>query len=117
MDRRKIKLLKYFLNNCEDGYKVIEVSKLFQAIKRYMSNFKMLEEDMDFLKKYKYIDVKYIDEVNICVCVLDNSYIFQENIKSNKGTNKKYILTTLISMIFSGVMAFLGAFIAVLLLR
>jgi len=117
MDRRKLSLLRFFLKNCNEGYKVIEVSKIYDLIKKYKSNFNYLESDVDFLKKYKYIDVKYLDEINICFSVLDNSYVFQENLKSDKQINRKYVLFMIISMLLSGTMAFVGAFLAILIIR
>ena len=71
MDRRKLRLLKYFLSKCNDGYKVIEVANLFKCIKRYKSNTKLLGEDIEFLKKYnlfKYLenyDDKYIEKLTL----------------------------------------------------
>ena len=117
MDRKKLSLLKFFLNNCNDGYKVIDITKIFEKNKHYKNNFKLLEEDIDFLKKYKYIDVKYFDEISICVVVQDNSHILEENIKSEKAVNRKAILTIIVSMLFSGFMAFIGAFLAIIITR
>ncbi len=117
MDRKKLSLLKFFLNNCNEGYKVIDITKILEKIKHYKSNFKLLEEDIDFLKKYKYIDVKYFDEISICVAIQDNSHIFEENLKSERTVNRRAILTMIVSMLFSGFMAFLGAFLAIILTR
>lgn len=117
MDKKRLSLLKFFLNNCDVGYKVIDIAKIFENNKYYKYDFKVLEEDIEFLKKSKYIDVKYIDEVSICVSVQDNTHIFQENLKSERTVNRKAILTMLVSMIFSGVMAFLGAFLAIIFTR
>lgn len=117
MDRRKLSLLKFFLNNCNEGYKVIDIAKIFEKNKKYNSNYKLLEEDIEFLKKYKYIDVKYFDEISICVVVQDNSHIFAENLKSERSVNRKAILTIIVSMLFSGFMAFVGAFLAIIITR
>lgn len=105
------------MNNCDGGYKVIEVSKVFLAIKKYKGDFSALEEDVNFLKTYKYIDVKYLDNKNICLCVLDNSKIFEENLKVNRSQNFKGMTMAIITMIFSGLMAFVGAFLAIILFR
>ena len=74
-------------------------------------------EDVDYLKTYKYIDVKYMDEKNICLCILDNTRIFQENLKSEKSAHKGYMTAMLINIVVSGFMAFLGAFLAIILTR
>ena len=117
MDKRKLHLLKYLLNTCDNGYKVVEVQKIFASNKKYKNNFAILQEDVNFLKSYKFIDVKYLDETNICLSILDNTRIFQENLKSERGTRKGYIISLLVNMLFSGVMAFIGAFLAIILTR
>lgn len=117
MEKRKLTLLRYLLNNCDSGYKVIDVEKIVSAIKKYKRNFALLNEDIQYLSQHKYIDVKYIDELNICLSILDNTHVFQDNIKSDRSINRRYIISLLISMLFSGVMAFVGAFLAILLTR
>ena len=117
MDKRKLLLLKYFLNNCESGYKVIETSKIFSSIKKYKGNFQSLSEDINYLKQYKYIDVKYLDETNVCLSILDNSHVLQENIRSDRSVNRKHLCYMFFSMILSGLMAFVGAFLAIILTR
>jgi hypothetical protein len=117
MDRRKLSLLKFLLNTCNEGYKVIDITTILDSNKKYKSNYKLLEEDIEFLKKYKFIDVKYFDEVSLCVAIQDNSHIFEENLKSERSVNRKAILTMVVSMLFSGFMAFIGAFIAIIITR
>jgi hypothetical protein len=117
MEKRKILLLRYLLNNCDSGYKVLDVSKIFFSIKVYRDNFEELSSDIEFMSQRKYIDVKYLDEKSICVSMLDNSHILQENIKSDKAVNRKYMISVLINMVLSGVMAFVGAFLAIIITR
>lgn len=115
MDKRKLLLLKFLLNNCNEGYKVIETSKFYSAIKKYKGNFAWLESDIDYLKRYKYIDLKYIDDNNVCLSIMDNSRILQENIKVERNLAKQMKLYMVITMIVSGLLSFVGAFVAVLL--
>ena len=117
MDKRKLLLLKYLLNHCNDGYKVIEISKVFGALKKYKGNFEYLEEDILFLKSRKYIDLKYIDSENLCLSILDNTRILQENIRNDSKIKKDYLNMAIITMLFSGIMAFIGAFLAVVLFK
>ena len=117
MDKRKLSILKFFLNNCGDGYKVIDITNILEKNKKYKLNFKLLEEDIDFLKKYKFIDVKYFDEMSICLSIMDNSNIFQANLRSSRAVNRKNLLTMIVSMFFSGFMAFLGAVLAIIITR
>ncbi len=117
MNRRKMLLLRFLLNNCSEGYKVIETKVIFEKNPKYKGNFTLLEEDFEFLKKYKFVDVKYLDEVNVCVAIMDNSYIFQDNLKSDRSLNRRNLITIIISMLFSGFMAFIGAFLAIIITR
>lgn len=117
MEKRKLLLLKYFLNNCDEGYKVLEISKIFSSIKKYKGDFDILNSDIHFLSQNKYLDVKYLDENNVCLSILDNSHIMQENIRSDRSINRKFAMAFVISSISSGVMAFLGAFLAIILIR
>lgn len=117
MDKRKLLLLKYLLNNCSDGYKVIDTKKILSEIKKYKDNYQLLEEDIYYLKSRKYLDLKYIDENNLCLSVLDNSRILQENLKMDSATKKEYLNVTILTMLLSGIMAFLGAFLAIILFK
>lgn len=117
MNKRKLLLLRYFLNNCDGGYKVFDVSKIFLENKKYKGDYAQLEQDVNFLNTYKYIDVKYIDKASICLCILDNSKIFQENLKVSRTQHVGQVTAILITAILSGVMAFLGGFLAMLLFR
>ena len=117
MDKRKLLLLKYLLNNCTDGYKILDTPKVMQFIKKYKQDYAMFEEDILYLKSRKYIDLKYIDQNNLCLSILDNTRVLQENLKIDSSTKKVYIRFTLLTMFLSGMMAFLGAFLAIILLK
>ena len=99
MDKRKLLLLKYLLNNCSDGYKVLDTDKVLQSNKKYKGNYEQLEEDILYLKSRKYIDLKYIDSSNLCLSVLDNSRILQENLKMDSTTKKEYLNATIFTML------------------
>lgn len=117
MDKRKLLLLKYLLNNCSEGYKVIDTQKILVSIKKYKKNYEMLLQDIEYLKQMQYIDLKYMDEMNLCLSIKDNSRIFQENLKVEKSSTRHMQLYLILTMIASGIMSFIGAFLAILLLR
>ena len=117
MDKRKLLLLKYLINTCTDGYKVLDTGKVLQAVKKYNGDYGLLVKDIDYLKSRKYLDLKYIDESNLCLSVLDNTRILQENIKMDKTTKKEYLSATFMTMLLSGIMSFLGAFLAIILFK
>ena len=117
MDKRKILLLKYLLNNCSEGYKVLETKKVLSSLKKYKSDYKLFETDIEYLRQMNYVDLKYIDHENLCLCIKDNSRIMQENIKIERCNRRQLVLSLLLSVFVSGIMSFVGAFLAILLTR
>ena len=117
MEKRKLLLLKYLLDNCSDGYKVLDISKVISYLKKYKGNYELFEQDIEYLKRLNYIDLKYIDASNVCLSIKDNSRILQENLKVEKGTKRQFLIMIFFSMIISGLMSFIGAFLAILIVR
>lgn len=115
MDKRKLLLLKYLTSHSGDGYKILETKVVLSSIKKYKNDYKTLSKDINFLKSRKYIDLKYIDEDNMCLMVLDNSRILQENIKIEKGNKKDLLTMMIITALASGFMAFVGSFLAIMI--
>lgn len=117
MNKRRLTLLKFLLSNGNNDYKVVEIRQILSKIKKYKNNFKLFEEDIYFLNQIKKIDLKYLDVENVCYCILDSSVLMNENIKYEKKLEKKLFVMILISSILCGVMSFIGAFFANLLVR
>jgi len=117
MEKRKILLLNYLLKNCQDGYKVMETLKVMTCSKKYKNNYELFVKDIEYLKQRKFIDLKYLDESNICLTMLDNSRIMQDNIKAESGFIKKNLGLFVVFSIVSGIMSFAGAFLALLIFR
>lgn len=117
MDKKKILLLKYLTAMTGNGYKVLETSAILNSLNRYKKDYAELKKDIEFLRARKYIDVKYIDENNICLMVLDNSRVLQENLKIEHGNKKSLFIMMILTSVISGIMAFLGSFLAIIILR
>lgn len=115
MNRRRLLLLKYLLNNTNEGFKIFDTMKVMSISKKYKNNFEMFQDDIKYLSKMKYIDVKYIDEINVCLCVLGNSLILQESIKNNGKTAKRDVFMMFMTAILCGVMSFAGCVLAIIL--
>lgn len=112
MEKRKLLLLNYFMNNSSEGYFILDVAKIFSKIKKYKGSFDLFKNDVEYLKGLNYIDVKYLDNDSICMSIMDNSRIYQANIKNESSMQKKISFYMFLSAILSGVMAFAGALIA-----
>ena len=117
MDKRKLLLLKHLLNNCSDGYKVLDTQKVIQSLKKYKGSYQLFEKDIEYLKQMNYIDLQYIDDINFCLTIKDNSRILQENLKIERGSKRQFLIMLVMSMITSGIMAFFGAFLATIIFK
>ena len=117
MDRKKLLILRFFLNNCEEGYKIFETNKLFGIVKKYKGDYELLEKDIQYLSRMNYIDLKYMDKDNVCLCIKDNSRILQENLKVEKSSKNQLVFYMFLTVILSGVMSFVGAMLANLIIR
>lgn len=112
MNKRKIKLLKYLLDNCDNGYNVIEISSIFKSVKSYKNLYDLLLEDINYLKLKNYIDLKYVDNENICLAIMDSSKLLKEDFKVDNREKKELFIFMILTMFGSGIMAFIGALIA-----
>lgn len=118
MDRRTEKFFILINDLCKDGnYKILEISEILELLP---AKYHIVSEDIPHMLKYlterDYIDVKFADEKNICVASLPKGRLHLENqLKENK-TAYAFRKLFIASVLVSGVMAFLGSFIATLLL-
>lgn len=117
MDKKKVSLLKYLTKNCSDTYKVLETKKVLNSMKKYKGDFNSLKADIEYFAKRRYIDLKYLDEENMCLTIQDNLHILEENLKVEENLRKKFVSMLIIFSCFSCVMAFVGAFLALIIFR
>lgn len=115
LDKQNAKILKYFNNVCDDGsYKVFEFWVLCKELRQ---NKKALYENLHFLMLNEYIDIKYYDDDVICLCLLTKARMFEEQSAIKIYGLSVITRTMLISGIFNAIMAFLGAFVALMVIR
>ncbi len=117
MDKRKLILLKYLLEHSGDGYKVLDTNEVINAIGKYKGDYQQFEIDIYALKSLGYIDLKYIDQDNLCLSISDNSHVFQENMKIQHISRRSNRMFIIMNMLLSGLMAFIGAFLACIIFR
>ena len=98
------KLLKYFVDECNEGYGVFEIDEIKSFLpKKYTTN-----DIKRLLKHYDisgYISIKYSDEKTYCLSPLAKARALVEEKKSFKD----YLI-----VLFVGLFAFLGAFLGTL---
>lgn len=117
MDKKKISLLKYLTKNCTDSYKVLDTKKVLSSMRKYKGDYNALKSDIEYFAKRRYIDLKYLDEENMCLTIQDNLHILEENLKVEETLRKKFITMLVVFSCFSCIMAFVGAFLALLIIR
>ena len=115
LDKQNYKVIKKLQKLCLDGsYKVFDIDELcslFNLKKEALNN------DFKYLKDNEYIDIKYSDESVICLCLLPKSRQLEDQEKAKAYSHSNIMKVLLISGVFNGIMAFLGAFIAMLIIR
>lgn len=111
LDKLGVRLLKTIKNMCNaESYNILECAELINAVSDKM--------DVDMLKKYiehfvslGYIDVKYSDEKQICLCILPKAKVVDEEIALKQKTNKGFIKLAFIVALIGIISGFVGAFL------
>ena len=115
LDKQNTKIINKLDKLCEGGaYKVFDFSQLS---KETGTKIDTLKNDLQFLKENEYIDIKYSDESVVCLSVLSKGRQVKEQIKAPRYALSGIMKMMLMTGIFSGIMAFIGAFIAVLIIK
>ncbi|MBQ4558042.1 MAG: hypothetical protein IJA61_01535 [Clostridia bacterium] len=115
LDKLGIKLLKVIKQMCNaDSYSILECAEIIAAVSKDMDN-ETLKRYIDYFVSQGYIDVKYSDEKQVCLCVLPKAKVADEEVELKKKTSKSYfklaILVSMLSCIFGFVGAFLGSYV------
>jgi hypothetical protein len=118
LDKRSEFLLKIINNICaEDSYKIIDIPLFIERMeKRYNIDEVSLKQMMVFLQKRELIDVKYSDNEVYCLCILPKGRLYFENTVTEDKQVKKLKKMFAFYVLLSGIFAFLGAALAILLL-
>ena len=115
LDKQNYKIISKLQKLCPDGsYKVFDIEELCSL---FNLNKDALDNDFKHLKDNEFIDIKYSDDNVICLCLLPKSRQLEEQEKIKKYSYVNIMKVLLISGIFSGLMAFLGAFVAMLIIK
>jgi len=114
LDKQNNKIIKYLDEMSEgESYKVFEFEQLCKELKQ---NKVSLYNNLKYLKINDYIDIKYQDDDVVCLTLLSKSRQLQEQTSVKLYGLSVITRTILVSGIFNAIMAFLGAFVALLLI-
>lgn len=119
MDLRTEKFFELINDLCKDGnYKVLEIEEILSLLpKKYHFTYKDLQNMLKYLSEHDFIDVKFVDEKSLCVASLPKGRLHLENQLKEDRASTTYKKLFIASMVVSGLMSFIGAFVATLLLK
>lgn len=119
MDLRTEKFYEIINELCKDGsYKVLEIAEILQMLpKKYHFTYNELQNILKYLSEHDYIDIKFVDEKSLCVASLPKGRLHLENHMIESKTARAYKKLFICSIVVSGLMAFLGGFLASLLFK
>ncbi len=117
LDKKTAKTLKVLNSICEeDTYKVIDYNSLIEKFpNRFKTSKEALDQNLEYLKAGQYIDIKYAENDTYCLSVLPKGRMVLEDEGRENKTMKRINKMFILSIIISGAMAFLGAFLAIFL--
>lgn len=119
LDKKTLITLKVLNLICEDDvYKVVDYDGLMSHFpKKVKCDKSKLEDVLNYLKAGQYIDIKYSQDDTYCLCVMPKGKMFLEDTDSDIKTMSRFTKLLFACSITSGIMAFLGAFLAIMILK
>lgn len=114
LDKKSLKTLTKLNKLCNNSYKVFEMAEL-EAI--FGKKGDTLINHINYFKEHKFIDVKYDDENVFCMCVLPKAFEEIESSENNNVINNKLKKIMFLTCLLSAMSAFLGSFVAMLIIN
>ncbi len=117
LDKKTAIALTVLNKLCQDEtYKVIDFNTLINNFpKRLNMQKEQLDQSLEYLQTGEYIDLKYSENDTYCLTVLPKGRIILEDNGREKKTFSRFNQLLLLTTLTSGIMAFLGAFLAIML--
>ena len=119
LNKKNALTLKVLNLICEDEtYKVIDYANLISKFpNKNKPSKEELDQSLDFLKAGQFIDIKYSENETYCLSVLPKGKMILEESLFESNTLSKFSKLLIFTSLSSGVMAFFGALIAVLIAK
>ena len=117
LDDRTLTLLNIINEQCQNGgYKVFEIQEILSSFPpRFIIDKQALDESLSILSAREYINIKYQDELEICVCSLSKGRLENENRLQREieklELEKRCFLYAFLGGISGGIIAFILALI------
>jgi len=118
LDKFGLNLLSYLNETSQNGeYIVLSFEDIKNKFKKNEVTNEVIKNTLDFLSNNDYIKIKFQDEEQICYCSLTKARIINETKIENKKDKKHASKLIILNIILSSISAFLGAFLAILLVH
>ena len=111
LDKLCKKILKILTELCGDNsYSIIEIVEIVSHMSGKIDG-EVLTKYIKYLSDNGYIDVKYIDDKQVCMAIMPKAKSIDEESVNNKKTNNKYIRMAFFMSLASLISGFIGAFL------
>ncbi len=120
LDKLNNKLIKVLNEMCDNSstYKILTLSDIIDKLgKNFKVDIESLTKNFDYLCSRDYIDVKYIDEKDVCLAMLSKARLHDEEMHNLRKEKLRYLRLATISSICSALSAFIGGFLAFVLFK
>ncbi len=117
LDKKMEAVLQALLNLAGNSYKVLNKQGILQSLPRKLNiDSKTLGAIFSFLSENDFIDVKYQDKDEICLCttIKAESYVTGDKMQQRASLSTKQNVWLTAGMFIS---SFLGAFVAILIAK
>ena len=111
LDKLCKKILKILTDLCSNNsYSIIEISEVFGKLSGNVDN-EVLSKYIAYLSNNGYIDVKYIDDKQVCLAIMPKAKSIEEDTVKGKKLNNKYMRMAFFMSLASLISGFVGAFL------
>ena len=122
LDKKSLALLKTIISQSDGGYKVFSTEELcLNTPKQFNMDANEFNDCINVLVENEYISVKYQDDNEICLLVLNKGRALFENLSDEKKekikNNHKYYLSAFAGAFTGSISALIFFSVALLLLR
>lgn len=122
IDKKSLALLKTIINQTDSGYKVFSIEELcLNTPKQFNMDANEFNGCIEILVENEYVSVKYQDDNEICLLVLNKGRALFENLSEEKKerikNNHKYYLSAFAGAFTGSISALLFFGVVLILLR
>ena len=113
LDKLNKAIIKVLNDLCGgSSYKILEISEVIDKLAKFSIDYEILNNNLHYLQERQYIDIKYIDEKEVCLALLPKARIHSEEEEEEVKKKISYYKLAIITSICSVIGAFIGGFLA-----